>query len=261
MKRLSLFFVLLLSVSCGFSQGKDSILTVLEERVEKSVNNEERIRSILGLGEYYLNSNLTLSEKYLKEAESKIKNNDLNNSSFLNLYLTSLNRKKGNYSKAKEYGLKSKLLFERNNDTLGLIRCLISLGITDRFRNENESSIDYYNEAIRLSNLKKNILLTGNAFNMKGIAYRRLKKLDSAMFNYKKAMTLFSKVKSDDDIVSVKNNMAIVFSKQGLYEKSLPLLLSNLEYNKEVNNTMSIAIGYYNIAFDYNRVEEFNLSE
>ena len=260
MKTVSLIFLFLFSIITCFSQENDSIIIELKDRVEKSLNNQERVKSILDLGEYYLNSDLTLSEKYLREAETEIKKGDIKNNSLLNLYQAALNRKKGNYSKAKEYGLRSKLLFEKNSDTLGLVRCLISLGITDRFRNKNEESVKYFNKAIELSRLKKDTLLMGSAFNMKGIAYRRLKKLDSAMLSYKKAMTLLIDVNSEDDIVSVKNNMAVMYSRQGIYEKSLPLLLENLEYNKKVNNTMSIAIGYYNIAVDYSRLKEYEKS-
>ena len=260
MKSVSLLFLFLFSITTCFTQENDSIIMVLKERIKKSTDNQEIVKSMLDLGKHYLNSDLTLSEKYLKQAETKIKKNDLTNSSFLNLHLAALDRKKGNYSKAKEYGLKAKLLFEKNKDTLGLATCLISLGITDRYRKNNDESIAYYNRAIELSRLKKDTLLMGNAFNMKGIAYRRLNILDSAMHNYNRAMELLTSIKNEGHIVSVKNNMAVVYSRQGLYQKSLPLLLDNLKYNKKVNSTMSIAIGYYNIAVDYNRIADYKQS-
>ncbi|MEQ6123639.1 hypothetical protein AAON49_05515 [Pseudotenacibaculum sp. MALMAid0570] len=246
---LSLFISILSLVT--YAQEKDSVLIQLQHKIETATKKQERIEFLLEAGKYCLNNNLTLSEKYFGEANQLIGKNDFVHLSDLYEQYVNLNRKKGNYSMAVQYGLNAKMSFEKIKDTLGIIRSLISLGITGRYRDENTQSIKYYHKAIELSKIVKDSSLLGQSYNMMGISYRRLKKRDSALISYHKAMQIFQALDEIDMIVGVKNNLAIFYSSQRDFERSLPLLLSNLEYNKRVNNTMSISIGYFNIAMDY----------
>ena len=93
-----------------------------------------------------------------------------------------------------------------------------------------------------------------------GVAYRRLKKIDSAIVNYTKAKEIFEKNNHQYLMVSVNNNLAVLYSSQGKYEKSLPIFLGNLEFNKRHKKQMSKAVGYFNVAKDYYKIKKYHKS-
>ena len=259
MKNLLILLFFFLTV-LTFSQKKDANLLKLENSLKKASTNIQRTSALLSLGSYYLEIDLIQSEKYLEKVKELVKPIDLLNSALLNEKLADLNRKKGNYSNALQYGMEAENLFTAIKDTIGIVKSLISLGITNRFRNNNRKSINYYKRAVKLSNKNDRAFLLGRSYNMLGIAYRRLNLLDSAMVSYWNAKHIFENLKDQYQVTSVDNNLAVLYSRQGKYEKSLPIFLKNLIINKKRNKKMSIAIGYYNIAMDYYKLKEYNTS-
>ena len=243
-----------------FCQTKDSIVLKLESSLKSASTKTQKTNALLSLGQYYLEIDLIQSEKYLEKVKEYINTSDFQNLALLNEKLADLNRKKGNYSNALQYGMEAENLFTIIKDTSGIVKSLISLGITSRFRNNNRQSINYYKRAIKLSNKKDRASLLGRSYNMLGIAYRRLNLLDSALVNYWNAKHIFENLKDDYQINSVNNNLAVLYSKQEKYKKSLPIFLNNLIINKKGNRKMSIAIGYYNIAMDFFKMKEYKTS-
>lgn len=259
MKKLHTLLFLLFSM-LTFCQTKDSIVLKLESSLKSASTKTQKTNALLSLGQYYLEIDLIQSEKYLEKVKEYIKTSDFQNLALLNEKLADLNRKKGNYSNALQYGMEAENLFTIIKDTSGIVKSLISLGITSRFRNNNRQSINYYKRAIKLSNKKDRASLLGRSYNMLGIAYRRLNLLDSALVNYWNAKHIFENLKDDYQINSVNNNLAVLYSKQEKYKKSLPIFLNNLIINKKGNRKMSIAIGYYNIAMDFFKMKEYKTS-
>ena len=259
MKKLLTLFFFLFSI-LTLCQTKDSIVLRLESSLKNASTNIQRTNALLSLGHYYLETDLIQSEKYLEKVKEYVNTSDVQNLALLNEKLADLNRKKGNYSNALQYGMEAENLFTKLKDTSGIVKSLISLGITSRFRNNNRQSINYYKRAVKLSNKKDRASLLGKSYNMLGIAYRRLNVLDSAMVSYWNAKHIFENLKDEYQVISVDNNLAVLYSKQGKYEKSLPIFLNNLMINKKGNRKMSIAIGYYNVAMDYFKMKKYNTS-
>jgi len=260
MKSIVITFCLLIGVF-SHAQEIDFTWIQLQEEMNSAINRSQKIESKLKAAKYFLNSNLNESEKYLNEAKDLITDRDLRYLGMFNKYSAVLCRKKGNYSIATEYDLKAKFFFEQVSDTLGITKSLISMAITGRYRDDNEQAIGYLRRAIFLSKSINENFHVADAHNVMGIAYRRLGKPDSAMANYEKARLWNNPSVNPGQLVSITNNMAVLFSTQKKYDKSLPLLLKNLEYNKRKRNNMNTTIGYYNIAKDYFYLKNYDQSE
>jgi tetratricopeptide (TPR) repeat protein len=256
MKKIILpFFLFFFYTLC--SAQVDSVLVKLQKQIKQSKTKSERIKPLFTASKHCLNVDLTLAEKYMNEARDLISSDDIKNLSIFYQQSAILNRKKGNYPEAIKFDLSAISLCEKLKDTTGTSKGLISLGVTSRFRDDNNQAIKYFKKSIALSTIRKDTFLIGQGCNMMGVAFRRLKKLDSAMIYYNRAMKMFSSIKNKGRIVSVNNNIAILYSSQGKYEKSVSLILKNLGHSKKVNNTMSIAIGYYNIGNGYYKNGEY----
>ncbi len=260
MKSIAITLCLFLGL-ISHDQELDSIALRLRTELNNASSRTDKIAAKLAMAEYFLNTDLLESERCLQKAGELIETTDVHFSGLYNEYLTILYRKKGNYSLSTEHGLIAKSYFEKSLDTSGIARSLINLGINGRYRNKNEQSIQYYKKAAILTRKKKDTFLISQSYNMMGIAYRRLSKPDSAMWSYQKALDWIAGGNFPNRRVSITNNMAVLFSTQKKYNQSLPLLLKNLEYNKEAQNNMNTAIGYYNIAKDYYRLKEYDISE
>ena len=260
MKSIAITLCLFLGL-ISYAQVSDSTWIQLQVDMENAVTRSEKINTKLAAAEHLLNSNLSEAEMYLEEAGNLILDRDFHFNGLLNEHYATLYRKKGNYSPAAEFGLKAKTFFEKIPDTLGIVRSLIGLGITGRYRSDNEQSIKYFKKAAFLSGIKKDTFLISQSYNMMGIAYRRLSKPDSAMLSYQEAIKWVEGTQYLGRMASIKNNMAVLYSTQKRYDKSLPLLLSNLEYNKKAKVNMNTAIGYYNIAKDYYWLKDYAKSE
>lgn len=238
------------------SQSKDVSILQLKKSLKTAISKNEKMNLLLELGDFYLEQDLIQSEKYFNKAQQFVQFSDDINNAVLNEKLAVLYRKKGKYSEATQFGMHAENLFIKLKDTAGIVRSLISLGITNRFRNKNRQSINYYKRAVKLSEKKNFTILLGRTYNMMGIAYRRLNKLDSAMLKYTKAKKIFEKHRHQFQKVSVNNNLAVLHSSRGEYEKSLPIFLSNLRFNIIHKKKMSVAIGYFNVAMDYYKKKE-----
>jgi tetratricopeptide (TPR) repeat protein len=202
MKSITFSLCFLIS-SILHAQKVDSIGVNLQVEIENATTRSEKITSKLKAAEYFLNSNLNRSEDYLNEVKTLITDKDVKYLGMLNEYLATVYRKKGNYSLATQYGLKSKSNFERISDTLGIARSLIDLGITGRYRDDNNQSIKYFQKAVILSKIKNDSSLISQSYNMMGIAYRRLSKPDSAMLSYQKAIRWIDGTKYANQKVSI----------------------------------------------------------
>ena len=82
--------------------------------------------------------------------------------------------------------------------------------------------------------------------------------LDSAEFYYEKSLALFQRIHSDRLVLVLKNNLAIFYLNQNIFNNVLPVLLEYLNYNKLENVKMPMAISYHNIANYYLKMNNFD---
>ncbi len=210
----------------------------------------------MALGEYRIEYDIKEAEDYLSEARqlAELGDGETADLAFVYNQLGVVNRRKALYGDAIELYLKSKDIYEKINDTSKVADVIHNIGMVYRYQEQDSVAAENFKEAIRLNGQMKDTFGLAAAFNMLGVSYRRMNQLDSALVNYSIARNLFVKLDSKDDIRRVDNNIAVVYSITGQYEKSLPIKLANLEYNKRQGKKMSMCIGYHGLSKEYSRL-------
>ncbi|MFD2568478.1 tetratricopeptide repeat protein [Pseudotenacibaculum haliotis] len=258
---LTLFF--LTSIS---SQEVDTILVNLKEKVKESQSEIERAIALTKLGEHQIETDLPRAEQSFLEVKNFLescKGHDHTRDTYLaNAYnkLGVINRRKANYIQALNYYLDSKKMYEEMDDYDKVGDVIHNIGIIFRYQEDYKRSISNFKKAIRINEQTKDTFGVAAAYNMMGVSYRRLNKIDSAMICYQKAKDLFKKLKREEDIRGVDNNLATLYSSQGDHQKSLPIKLDNLNYYKSIGNKMSTCVGYFNISRDYSSLQDYDTS-
>lgn len=257
------FFFFFTSIS---SQEVDTTLVNLKEKVKSSQSELERAIALSNLGEHQIKTDLPRAEqtflevkKFLESCEGHDHTRDIHLANAYNK-LGIINRRKANYTQALNYYLDSKRMYENMEDYGKVGDVIHNIGIIFRYQEDYKRSISNFKEAVRINEQTKDTFGVAAAYNMMGVSYRRINKIDSALICYQKAKDLFKKLKREEDIRGVDNNLATLYSSQGNHQKSLPIKLDNLRYYKSIGNKMSICVGYFNISRDYSSLNEYDTS-
>lgn len=255
MKITYLFFILIIAINTSYAQEVDSTFIRFKSSLKGLSDAKKKAELLLDEGEKYISTDFHLAEFYITEANKYIAKKDLSNKAKYHSLFATIHRKQGNYARALQNDLNSYQMYQNIKDTIGLVKSLISLGVTNRFRNKDQESINYYNEALLL---QTDSLSLANLYNLKGVAFHNLKQLDSAEYYYKKSLDLFQRTDSDRLVLVLKNNLAIFYLNQDIFNNVLPVLLEYLEYNKVQNTKMPLAISYHNVAYYYFKKKTFD---
>lgn len=253
--RIAPYFFLFLSFSL-VAQENDSTLVRLQKKLQLSSNSAEKVKALYELGEYQIEFDLKIAEDYLEEARklAEAENAEPKHLAYTYNQLGVVNRRKGAYGEAISLYLKSKDIYEKLKDTSNVADVIHNIGIVYRYQEQDSIAAQHFKTAIGLNSKVKDTFGLAAAHNMLGVQYRRMNKLDSALVNYHKAKHLFKLLDKKEDIRRVNSNLAVVYSKRGEHEKSLPIKLTNLEYNKERGKKMSVCVGYFSLSKEYSRL-------
>ncbi len=261
-QRIICYLIIFLSFST-FSQERDSTLVQLEKNVERADSNKDKIKALSLLGEYQVEYDIKEAEKHLSEARQLAESNNANPEDLAFIYnqLGVINRRKADYGQATELYLKSKDIYEKLKDTSNVADVIHNIGLVYRYQYQDSVAIENFKVAIRLNRQMKDTFGLAAAYNMLGVSYRRINQLDSALANYGRAKDLFIALGSEDDIRGVDDNRAVVYSITGQYDKSLPIKLASLEYNRRLGKKMSMCVAYFALSKDYSRLKRHDLAK
>ena len=249
-------FLFLYLISSG--QEKDTTYVRLKKELIDASSVEEKVQSLFNLSNHTIEKNISESEDYLIQAEKiintgkKIKNKE---KLLADVYskIGVIYYRRGNYSDAISLYLKAKQIYDAIDDIPNICELLHNIGVVYRFQGENEKAIRNFKEVIELNKQIKDTFRIAAAYNMMGVSYRRLKKLDSALICYDTAKTFFRRINRKNDVIRVDNNLSTLYAIQGRFDKSIPIKLRNVEYQKKAGEMMSLSILYYNLSRDYSR--------
>ncbi|WP_282073443.1 tetratricopeptide repeat protein [Polaribacter atrinae] len=115
---------------------------------------------------------------------------------------------------------------------------------------------DFYKKGLKLSEGGSETLI-GKGYLHLGNYYTRLKKLDSSIYFYNKALDVFKKINKDNRIYNVYNNISNTYYKQGRYNKVISIRSLVLKYAKKENNKLLITVNYHNIAAAYRQLKDY----
>ncbi|MBL4605854.1 MAG: tetratricopeptide repeat protein [Flavobacteriaceae bacterium] len=260
---LKILFLVFTSTTI-FSQDLDSTLIRLKKNVEEASGTEAKIKALLAVGGYDVKREFNQAEYYFLEAEKLSEKCKLHKDEHLALIYFQLgvvDRRKGNYDEAISFYLKSKKIHEDLQSDISILADLVhNIGIIYRYQKDNKKAIHNFKEAVKINLKKKDTFRIAASYNMIGVSFRKLNKLDSALIYYDKAKSLFKKIKRNVDVRRVNNNLSTLYAVQKKYDKSIPIKLENLAYYKNVGNKMSASVAYYNLSRDYSSLGYFSKS-
>ncbi|WP_353778751.1 tetratricopeptide repeat protein [Winogradskyella sp. 3972H.M.0a.05] len=270
--RFVLVFILLLITNSSYSQqqaenetakeDKDTILINLEQQYKVAKTDSARVTSLVALAEYEVYREFSEAEDHLLTAVEIVNNNkDLLEGGYLAppySILGIVKRRQGDYADAMSYFVKAKETFFRIGDSSNVANIMHNMGVLYRFMGEYPKSIENYKSAIAiLEALNSNKKGVAAGYNMLGVSYRKVNQLDSALYCYEKAKSIFKDLDREEDLHRVNGNMAVLYNVKKQYDKSLKLNLENLAYYTKLGNKSSMASTNYNVSTSYYRMEDY----
>ena len=204
---ISLIFVL--SSTLAFSQQSNTSKNILEK------------------AEQFLSQNTDSCSYYLNQVDS---NESPEIQGYYHYIKANLLMKKGDFGKAISFFDKANKINKSTSKILyinGLHKTGLSLMYTCKYK----KALSFFNKEILLEKENNTIVNTPKAYGNMAAAYRRLDKIDSAIFFNKKALKIYRQQKDSARIVSILNNLG------NLYQ-AFDLENSNNYYNE------ALAISY-----------------
>ncbi|WP_343330203.1 tetratricopeptide repeat protein [Polaribacter staleyi] len=247
---------LFLSVLKTNSQNLDSIFLSKKEIFKSIKADENKDQFLFECGEFFYSKDIPKSEYFFNEALqlSKGKNNTMEGKALLKLGF--IEKNKGNLSTSLRYFNKAKDIFKKTNDSVRFASIHFDIGYVYRYKDQKEKELEFYNRGLELSKGSEEELM-GKGYLHLGNYYTRLKKLDSSIYYYNKALEVFKKNNKDDRIYNVYNNVSNTYYKQGKYKKVIDIRSLVLEYAKKENNKLLITVNYHNIAAAHSKLREY----
>lgn len=244
-----------------FAQEIDSSLVQLNKNVVSAINDAQKVEALLQIGDYQTEKELKRAEQHFLDALEIIDNNQLINEQNLRakvyVSLGVVSRRKGDYAEAIDYYLKAKKIYENQNDITSVADVIHNISMVSRYQKDYRKAIRGFKKSIQLNEQTKDTFSIAAGYNMLGVAYRQNKQLDSALISYKKAKEIFTLLSSEEDIIGVDSNIAVVYNNQKKYFQSLAITGDILNYHKRKGNKLSIVIAYYIISDSHRRLKEY----
>jgi len=166
-----------------------------------------------------------------------------------------------NREKAIYYGFKGIALAKNIKYLAGLAQVYNDLGIIYYDKDLYDSSIQLYNDALKIRLQLNDDLGVAKLYNKIGIIYQRQGLFSDALYNQQNALALFEKTNNAIGISYSLNNIGILQQNMGRYEEALTYHLQSLTIKKKLKDNNGLVQSYINIANIYKIKEDYTKAE
>jgi tetratricopeptide (TPR) repeat protein len=157
-------------------------------------------------------------------------------------------RASGLYEQSMEYGLQSKDIFEFLQDTFHLYKSYNALGVNHSKIGNKKKSLDYFQKALALANIKGDSQLLARAHLNFGASCQENGNYDQALDHYKETEKILTILKSNVGLAYLYNNIAVVYTSKGLYDTSFKMLLNSYKVLPPAGDTYFATMLSVNLA-------------
>lgn len=161
-----------------------------------------------------------------------------------------------NREKAIYYGNKGIALAKKIDYKEGLAQVYNDLGIIYYDLEKYDSSINLYNEAMRIRRVLNDDLGIAKLYNKIGIIYQRQGKFSDALYNQQNALSLFEKTNYLIGISYSLNNIGILQQNLGRYNEALVYHNQSIAIKEKLKDKAGLLQSYINIANIYKIKDE-----
>ena len=249
-------FVFLFCVILVNAQKNDSIYVKIKEDLDTINTYDSKLSYLITKGDYYLEKDLDRSILYFKEAQNLVLDTDSVQQAKILRFLGSVAYRKGDYTESLMYYMDAKKVYRSLKDTLSVADLFLREGRVYKYLNENKRAIKNYRKSISLATTIKDSTLLGRCYTSMGGSFRRIRKIDSSLHYYNKALQIFRKTKNELRLSNVNNDMAILYAFQSRYDKSLQVHLNNIDFIKKNHSKRNVGITYFNIGYSYFKLKK-----
>jgi len=242
------------------SQSLDSIFNSKKEISATIKTKEEKVQFLYECGVYFYSKSISNSEYFFSKALLLWKDKGDTMEGKILLKLGFIEKNKGNLSTSLRYLNEAKDIFEKTKDSGRYASIYFDIGYLYHYKQQNSKEFQFYKKGLELCKGEDEELF-GKAYLHLGSYYTRLKKLDSSIYYYNKALDIFKRANKEDRIYNVYNNEANTYYKQGKYNKVIGIRSLVLKYAKKENNKLLITVNYHNIAAAYSKKKEYKIAE
>lgn len=203
----------------------DSLQTVVTDynvKLKNVITDKEK-------GDYYSQLGVLLYQhSLLEQADSNFyiaqlayeKLGDSSSMSHMRMNRAAMNEMGGNYKKAVSIYLEVIDFFKRKNDSLQLANSYSNLGVAYEEMELADKSIDYHKKALALRYAIHDTINVAYSYNNIGVVFMEVvKNIDSALFYYKKAYTIFKEKKALYESSTVSNNIGHIYLDNKEFDK------------------------------------------
>lgn len=255
---LFLFLLLLNFFILGAQSIEDSLLIATQEITSLDTN---KVDAWIELAYYYNERNTEQAKRYTDSAaQLALQLNYPFGIAKSHFALAIHHDHLGAYDQALDYYLKSAQGFEQLNKTQSLSSTYNTLGIFFRKQKNYTRAADYYKKSIGidLSSSPNDSFSIATNYNNLGNVYADLKATDSCMYYYQKAEVLYTQIKSEKGLASVKTNMGIQYEGMGQLERAEQLYFESLAIAQKHKNASNEMVSYTNLGYLHTSTKNFS---
>ena len=159
--------------------------------------------------------------------------------------------------KNSEYFNKALALSKRIGYQVGIIDAYNDRGLFFRRRNHYKAAIESYEKALALSQQIKDYQRVVNAYTNLGVAYDYSNNFPKAIECYQTALDLAQKIDFKDGMIRAYENFGIVYDIMGQTKKSLSYYQKSLSLKKKHRKEVTLAPTYNNIGNIYDMLGDY----
>ena len=258
------------SITSSFCQQNDTIVDVLNQRIEAAESDSIKIQYQIELVEEVRNHDINTALEVLEEVLSVIdgKKNPsryfLKQKSLAYNYLGILDSNRGELEESITNHLKALKIRENILDTTGISQTYHNLGMSYRRLKDYSKSKEFFKKAIKLREQCGTIPELAGSNNMLGVSYYYALQNDSALIHYTIAKGYYEKAinydKSVEKIAGVNGNIATIYYTEKKYDLMIPIYKENIKIFSELNKLSEVGTFNLNLAILYHDLGKYNLS-
>jgi len=137
-----------------------------------------------------------------------------------------------------------------------LPRILLIRGIAEDVKNQSDSAVYFYHQALEVAKENQDTIAEAGAYNNIGLVYWNRKKLDSALIFYRESERLFAVANGVRGLMSTMNNMGIIYQSMHRAEPALRYFRRLLATSRKEGSLYFESVAYTNIANTYGRINQ-----
>ena len=222
--------------------------------LHRSVGDERSVTgTLINIGLIYsFQSRLDSALAYYEMAlEKSIALKERNYESYVRHNMGSLQLKQGHYRLALEHYLRSLELKEELGDEAGIQYSLYNLGLVYYNLNLPRKALENYYKILERET-EEGTMMHGDVYHNMGVIYQNaLKKSDSALYFYRKALQIRRSVGYIEGIAETLGNLGTLQLSLGNPDSAMSLLKEGLEIDQQSGDQYRVALSYRNLASAY----------